>query len=122
MKFTKSSLFTSKDAIHLLEKKLFGIIVSSQNVLEEHGWEKQILHVWASHSYIADIIAEEFYKMSDSLRVDTLLVLTVCCKDSIAANVFTSNHEILDYIYHPYSQEDTTHTTENNNTNKKLTV
>lgn len=98
MKF--GSVFTSDDAVHLLEKKLFGIIVSSKNVLQQHGWEKQILHVWASHSYIADIIAEEFEKMSKSLLVDTVLILTVCTSDSMAANVFTSNSSVHNCIFH----------------------
>jgi len=98
MKF--GSTFTAADADHLLRKKLFGIIVSSQNVLKGHKWEKQILHVWASHSYVADIVTEQFQKMSDSLRVDTLLVLTVCTSDSKAANVFTSNPAVFDYVYH----------------------
>ena len=98
MKF--GSTFTHSDAVYLLEKKLFGIIISSQNVLKEHGWEKQILHVWASHSYIADIITEEFEKRSSSLLVDTVLILTVCSSDSVAANVFTSNSSVLDCIFH----------------------
>jgi len=99
MKF--NALFTREDAIYLLEKKLFGIIVSSRHVLEEHGWEKQILHVWASHSYIADIITEVFHKISNTLRVDTLLILTVCTEDSKPSNIFTSNTQIHHCIFHP---------------------
>eukprot|EP00339_Tiarina_fusa_P023920 CAMPEP_0117014392 /NCGR_PEP_ID=MMETSP0472-20121206/11680_1 /TAXON_ID=693140 ORGANISM="Tiarina fusus, Strain LIS" /NCGR_SAMPLE_ID=MMETSP0472 /ASSEMBLY_ACC=CAM_ASM_000603 /LENGTH=176 /DNA_ID=CAMNT_0004717931 /DNA_START=1611 /DNA_END=2141 /DNA_ORIENTATION=- len=92
--------FTAADARHLLEKKLFGIIVSSKNVLRQHSWDKQILHCWASHDYIADIITEEFYKMSESLRVGTLLVLTVCSEDSLPANIFTSNPAVHHNIFH----------------------
>ena len=99
MKF--NGTFTEEDAIHLLEKKLLGIILSSENVYEEHGWEKQILHVWATHNYIADIIAEQFQKMSASLRLNTIMIITVSDHRSKAANIFTQNHAALDAIFHP---------------------
>jgi len=96
MKF--NGVFTAQDARWLLEKKLQGIIVSSENVLD--GWEKQILHVWTTHDYIADIIKTEFDKISDSLRKDTVVVLTICDYHSRHANVFSSNPLAIGPIFH----------------------
>ena len=46
-------------------------------VLKEHRWERQILHIWASHSYIADIVASVYEKMEFYLRFNTIVMITV---------------------------------------------
>jgi len=97
MKF--KGVFTHEDAQNLLEKKLYGIIESSDNVVEHHRWDKQILHVWASHGYIADIIACQFEQISRSLQLDTVVIITVSDVRSRNANIFTSNREIADLIF-----------------------
>jgi len=75
MKF--KGLFTPEDAIHLLTKKLYGIIVSTTNVITAHSWEKQILHIWAPEEYIARIVEQEFHNMPDNYRANTIVILTV---------------------------------------------
>eukprot|EP01102_Stenamoeba_stenopodia_P011428 TRINITY_DN350_c0_g1_i6.p1 TRINITY_DN350_c0_g1~~TRINITY_DN350_c0_g1_i6.p1 ORF type:complete len:835 (+),score=160.60 TRINITY_DN350_c0_g1_i6:3033-5537(+) len=70
-------VFTSEDAIHLLTKKLYGIIVSTTNVITAHSWEKQILHIWVAEEYIARIVEQEFHKMSDGYRHNTIVIITI---------------------------------------------
>jgi len=76
MKFR--GIFTEIDAEKLLRKKLYGVVVSSNNVCTPYKWEKQILHVWAQHEYIASIVADVFAQMEESLRTTTLVLITIC--------------------------------------------
>lgn len=99
MKF--GARFTREDAHLLLEKKLFGILVSTENVLKEHGWGRQILHIWATHQHVADMVEEEFWHMPQELRGNTIVVLTVCTRSSAPACVFTSNVLVQDLIFDP---------------------
>jgi len=69
--------FTEKDAEQLLQKKLYGVNVSSQCVLPEHGWKKQILHVWAAEAYVADVVQRTYEKLSEELKSNTLVVVTI---------------------------------------------
>jgi len=75
MKF--SGLFTNEDAKFLLKKKLFGIIMSTQNVVKSDSWEKQILHIWCEHRYVAEIIHYEFSQISEDFRSNTLIITTI---------------------------------------------
>jgi len=69
--------FTRADARFLLEKKLKGIIVSSENVVTYHRWEKQILHVWASEFYIAEVLETEFAELHSDIKHNTILMVTI---------------------------------------------
>jgi len=65
------------DAQKLLRKKLFGVIMSSQNVLQEDAWVKQILHLFCPNQRIAAIVQDEFNKFPLDLISNTILVVTV---------------------------------------------
>jgi hypothetical protein len=71
--------FSIADAQSLLYKKLNGIAASSSTVIQEHGWQKQILHVWTAHSYIAHVLAHVFENdpECEPLRQNTVLMITV---------------------------------------------
>jgi hypothetical protein len=56
--------------------------------------------VWTTHDYIAEMIQQEFEKISDSLRTDTIVVLTICDYRSKDANVFSSNPLSIAPIFH----------------------
>eukprot|EP01115_Flamella_aegyptia_P008759 TRINITY_DN3653_c0_g1_i1.p1 TRINITY_DN3653_c0_g1~~TRINITY_DN3653_c0_g1_i1.p1 ORF type:complete len:151 (+),score=38.07 TRINITY_DN3653_c0_g1_i1:479-931(+) len=71
MKF--KGIFTEEDATDLLKKKLYGITVSSKNVIGE-VWTKQILHVWTEKKYMCDVLMSAFEKM------DTELKSNPCCE------------------------------------------
>lgn len=69
--------FTTEDAKHLLHKKLFGVVCSSQNIIKEHSWKKQILHVWTEHQYIADILSQVYQNdISTEMKSNTLVIIT----------------------------------------------
>jgi len=72
-----NGVFTEEDAVHLLKKKLDGVNASTRCVLPEHGWSKQILHVFTEQEYIAEIVARVYHKMSQELKSNTLVMLTV---------------------------------------------
>ena len=160
MKF--GSHFTRDDARLLLEKKLYGILVSTNNgtllplnisfsclallslhsqapnsrtcrlstlpsnlhttallflnlqllswltscsVLEEHGWTRQVLHIWATHQHVANIVEEEFWRVPKELRGNTIVVITVCTRSSAPACVFTSNELVQHLIFDATGQE-----------------
>ncbi|MBN1948074.1 MAG: hypothetical protein JW797_20565 [Bradymonadales bacterium] len=71
--------YTYEEAVRILRKKLEGIQESSQNVLEEYRWEKQILAVLAYSDQHADLIqqAYEYFESSEpDLLDDTLVMVT----------------------------------------------
>lgn len=76
MKFR--GIFTSDDALHLLNKKLSGVVKSTRGVIREHRWEKQILHVWAECDYIAEIVQRVYEEELDGeLKANTMVICTV---------------------------------------------
>jgi hypothetical protein len=76
MKF--NGIFAKDDATNLLTKKLRGVNESSRCVLKEQSWNCQILHVWASHEYVADVIHEVWKDLEPALKSNTLIVVSIC--------------------------------------------
>eukprot|EP00698_Gefionella_okellyi_P004201 TRINITY_DN13913_c0_g1_i1.p1 TRINITY_DN13913_c0_g1~~TRINITY_DN13913_c0_g1_i1.p1 ORF type:complete len:506 (-),score=77.41 TRINITY_DN13913_c0_g1_i1:59-1576(-) len=70
-------VYTCEDARMLLNKKLFGVVVSSANVVKRDKWCKQILHVWAQSVHVAGVVMSEYQKMDASLRSNTVVIITV---------------------------------------------
>jgi len=68
--------FTREDAAALLNKKLFGVLQSTQNVSGDYNWKKQILHVWAENSTTAQHIRDEFESTHPALRSNTIVIVT----------------------------------------------
>jgi len=75
MKF--KGTFTREDAISLLSKKLGGVNASTKNVLTSNGWSKQIMHIWAQHKYIAAELAEAYEDLTEELKSNTLLIISI---------------------------------------------
>jgi len=69
--------FEEQDARNLLEKKLYGVNVSSKCVVKEHAWSKQIMFVWAEQEYVADVIDSVYQSISDELKANTLIFVVV---------------------------------------------
>lgn len=67
--------YTLEDAEKLLKKKLQGVIQSSRNTLE--NWSKQILHVWAASTHVANIVTQAYDKVSEDIKSNTVIVVTV---------------------------------------------
>ena len=70
--------FTEADAYRLLTKKLLGVNASTKAVLKRFRWQKQILHVWAEYKYIAHVLENVYESLSEEVRHNTLVVVTVC--------------------------------------------
>ena len=69
--------FTEEDAYTLLKKKLHGVNVSSEAVTETDKWSKQLLHVFATHDYVCNILEKVYNKMSEELKSNTIVLVTV---------------------------------------------
>jgi len=78
MKFQKwgEEFFTEEDAFKLLSKKLHGVNASTKGVVNQ-SWEKQILHVWTERQYMRDILVDTYHKLSDELKSNTIVLVTV---------------------------------------------
>jgi len=71
-------IFEVQDAIKLLNKKLYGVIASSKAVIPEQRWDKQVLHIWAQHDYIYEVLCDAYENfIDDQLKSNTLVVITV---------------------------------------------
>eukprot|EP00761_Pharyngomonas_kirbyi_P006922 gb/GECH01006931.1/.p1 GENE.gb/GECH01006931.1/~~gb/GECH01006931.1/.p1 ORF type:complete len:186 (+),score=38.43 gb/GECH01006931.1/:1-558(+) len=77
MHFRGNAFFTREHARSLLIKKLFGIIVSTENVVDRHRWEKQILHIWAPTKRIAKMVRAEYRHLKSDIRSNTIVIVTV---------------------------------------------
>lgn len=87
------NLFTYGDALDLLNKKLYGLIVSRNGVVSEHNFYKSILHIWCQNEKIAYILSEAYnsFDMNDfglNIKGAILLLLTVCEDERIYTNVY----------------------------------
>lgn len=71
-------VFTEEDGMRLLNKKLFGVVESSRCVIEEHSWERQILHIFAEKEYIADVLQKCINKIEPTLLSNTVIIVTSC--------------------------------------------
>jgi len=64
-------------AVSLLEKKLLGIIKSTENVINI-SWKKQILHIFVDNEDTKMIMTEAFQQISSQLKSNTIVLITVC--------------------------------------------
>jgi hypothetical protein len=71
-----SQTLSDADVKSLLEKKFQGINVSSQRVLPEDKWVKQVLHVFAANKAAAEAVARVLPSIDASLKADTVVLLT----------------------------------------------
>jgi len=71
-----SQTLTDADVKALLEKKLEGILVSSDRVMPADAWKKQILHVFAANKAAVDAIGRVYPTISSTLRGDTIVLVT----------------------------------------------
>lgn len=82
MKFG-GGVFDDTDAYRLLSKKLFGVNASTKAVLKRFRWKKQILHIWAESTQVADTLARVYHsEIDDDLKNNTLVMVTVCANDN----------------------------------------
>lgn len=69
--------FSFDTAVTLLSDQLENIIESSENVLPEDAWQKQILYIFTSTSDNANTLQAAYESISGLLTTDTILIITV---------------------------------------------
>lgn len=77
MKFHGS--FTRDDAFRLLSKKLLGVRLSNRDVVREHRWHKQVLHILTAQLYVVELLREVYCWMmrhAPALVGDTVVLIT----------------------------------------------
>jgi hypothetical protein len=68
--------FTLDDATKLLEKKMHGVIMSTQGVSRSQRWNRQILHVWVEHEYMRELIEQAYAQLSAEVKSNTVVMVT----------------------------------------------
>jgi len=92
MGFPRPEDFDWRDALILLDKKMYGLIVAGESVNKEHNFELSILHIWCQTPRIASIL-RQVYQSFDvwdfglDVGENLILVLTVCPAEPIFRNV-----------------------------------
>lgn len=75
--YKPSSLsFPDSEVKNIVQKKLEGILRSSQRVKPEDKWVKQILHVFAATQAQADAVVRVLPTIDAAVRADTIVLLT----------------------------------------------
>ena len=82
MGFPSSDRFGYQDAVRLLHKKLYGLIVSRKGVSKKHKFNVSVLHVWCQTAKIAKLVsmAYENFDLDDyglDVKNHVILLLTV---------------------------------------------
>lgn len=67
--------FTQEDGVRLLNKKLSGVLQSSQNSMDQ--WNKQVLHVWATSDDVANVLVTTYSSLNHHVRANTVVIVTV---------------------------------------------
>lgn len=83
--------FTHEDGYNLLNKKLYGLIVSRNTLSERHSFYKSVLHIWCQTQRIANILENVYSTMDLSetgmdIRGTLILLLTTCTHDGVYHN------------------------------------
>lgn len=91
MQYIDPILYNLEDALRLMRKKLYGLIVARNGVTKLCNFQKSILHVWCQSSHIAEqvfnaytIILLEIDK-DDPIR-EVMIILSVCSSEWIYSN------------------------------------
>jgi hypothetical protein len=77
MSYPDPSYFTSDDADKLLKKKMSGLMVARDGVIDKYNFDKCILHIWCESQGIADIIKKQYDLLDTETKDDIIILLTV---------------------------------------------
>lgn len=82
MKYIKwfDPVFTARDALRLLSKKLYGVLCSTRDVVVEHGWQQQILHVFAQDRRTLTLLEQAYVEIKQTqpgLISNTIVLCTL---------------------------------------------
>lgn len=69
--------FSIEDGVHLLKKKLYGVICSSKDVSALDRWAQQLLHIFTSEAYIVDVLHQAYQSLDKELLSNTVVLVTL---------------------------------------------
>ena len=101
MGYPHSTMFTKEEAIYLIHKKIKGLIVACDLVIDEHSFTKSILHIWCQNQRIADVMKEVYEEEleldSKKLKVlcDVIVIITICDDKNIYTNRTQYKNDML---------------------------
>lgn len=84
--------FTFERARELLERKLYGLIVAREAVMEEYGFTESVLHIWCYSAKIASLVeaAHDSIVAENSTNKETYdqvhVMCTVCSYEYVYTN------------------------------------
>ena len=83
MGFPSPDCFTYEDALKLLRKKLYGLIVARNCVSKKHSFFRSVLHIWCQSETIASHLRNAYASFDQEdfgldVAGNVLLLLTVC--------------------------------------------
>jgi len=92
MGFPTVDKFKKNDAETLLKRKINGLIVACDLVVDKYSFNKSILHIWCQNEEIADMVQEAYEKelridsMGLKVLCDVIVILTICDDNDIYYN------------------------------------
>ena len=83
--------YTRDDAIRLLKKKLHGLIVARNAVVEDHSFFQSVLHIWCPSKDVADMLQDVIEnKEVDFDELDLVGTLDVWLTITPSTEIFTN--------------------------------
>ena len=93
--FPEDENFNLDNAYELLKKKINGLIIARNSVIEMHSFSSSILHIWCSNKKVARIISKTYGKMDlFECGSDLSLLVTICSDSKIYKNIFEMDEQI----------------------------
>lgn len=93
MGYPGPDFFTYEQGLHLLRKKLFGLIVARNSVTKKHSFDRSILHIWCQTPRIAKLLKKAYtsfdiYDYGLDICGIVSLSLTICPDECIYQNKY----------------------------------
>lgn len=82
MKYPNPSEFTEEDAERLIHKKLYGLVIARDGIVESQRYERAMLHVWCQTARIAQMVEATFMVTSKAMGVQDCVALYTTVADN----------------------------------------
>ena len=94
MGFPTSDCFTAEIAARLVHKKLYGLIIARNSVINSQSFTKSVLHIWCQDKHIAKLLREAYTNLDYNdygldVKGIVILQLTICDDRRIYKNTMT---------------------------------
>ena len=83
MHYPDPNKHTIQDAIRLLNKKLYGLVVARTGIWDENSaFTRSILHIWVQNEKIANNLMYAYEQLDVELKDDIIVLLTIAAKNA----------------------------------------